>query len=94
MLPVSLTLDPAFRVGPSGVPPSGRSSSVSAGASAPASMTPGTRPPSRTGPVATSSSSRARSAVLPRHNSTAALVDGRLTVQVPPVSWNVVRLGS
>ncbi|CAN5134954.1 hypothetical protein BH11ACT1_BH11ACT1_08690 [soil metagenome] len=32
--------------------------------------------------------------VLPRPNTSAALVDGRLTVQVPPVSWNVVRLGS
>ena len=32
--------------------------------------------------------------VLARHNSIAALVDGRLTVQVPPVSSNVVRLGS
>jgi len=31
--------------------------------------------------------------VLPRHNPTATLDDGRLTVQVPPVSWNVVRLG-
>ena len=94
MLPVSLTLDPAFRVGPSGVPPSGLSSSTSAGASAPASTTPGTRPPTRTGSAATSSTSRASSAVPPRHISTAALVDGRLTVQVPPVSWNVVRLGS
>jgi alpha-L-arabinofuranosidase len=32
--------------------------------------------------------------VLPRANSTAELVDGRLRVEVPPVSWNVMRLGT
>ena len=31
--------------------------------------------------------------VLPQPNTTAALDGGRLTVRVPPVSWNVVRLG-
>ncbi|MBO3083463.1 arabinosylfuranosidase ArfA [Cellulomonas fengjieae] len=31
--------------------------------------------------------------VAPRRNATAAVRDGRLTVEVPPVSWNVVRLG-
>jgi len=31
--------------------------------------------------------------VLPRPNPSAALADGRLRVEVPPVSWNVVRLG-
>jgi alpha-N-arabinofuranosidase len=31
--------------------------------------------------------------VAPRANATAAVRDGRLTVQVPPVSWNVIRLG-
>ena len=30
--------------------------------------------------------------VAPRPNTTAAVADGRLQVQVPPVSWNVVRL--
>ena len=30
--------------------------------------------------------------VVPRTNATAAVADGRLTIQVPPVSWNVVRL--
>jgi alpha-N-arabinofuranosidase len=30
--------------------------------------------------------------VLPRANDTAAIADGRLTLRVPPVSWNVVRL--
>ena len=33
-------------------------------------------------------------AVLPRDNDSAAIDGGRLTVQVPPVSWNVVRLGA
>ncbi|GCE77518.1 arabinosylfuranosidase ArfA [Cellulomonas biazotea] len=32
--------------------------------------------------------------VAPRPNTTAEVRDGRLTVQVPPVSWNVVRLGA
>ncbi len=32
--------------------------------------------------------------VAPRANTTAGLRDGRLTVQVPPVSWNMVRLES
>ena len=32
--------------------------------------------------------------VAPRANGTAVVRDGRLTVQVPPVSWNVVRLGA
>ncbi|WP_019137711.1 alpha-N-arabinofuranosidase [Cellulomonas massiliensis] len=32
------------------------------------------------------------SSVLPRPNGTAALADGRLRIEVPPVSWNVVRL--
>ncbi|KQY47146.1 alpha-N-arabinofuranosidase [Cellulomonas sp. Root137] len=31
--------------------------------------------------------------VAPRANATAVVRDGRLTVEVPPVSWNVVRLG-
>ncbi|WP_421734800.1 alpha-N-arabinofuranosidase [Cellulomonas sp.] len=31
--------------------------------------------------------------VAPRANATAVVRDGRLTVAVPPVSWNVVRLG-
>ena len=33
-------------------------------------------------------------AVLPRDNDSATVDGGRLTVQVPPVSWNVVRLGA
>lgn len=32
--------------------------------------------------------------VAPRANTTAELRDGRLRVEVPPVSWNVVRLGT
>jgi len=32
--------------------------------------------------------------VLPRANTSAAVTDGYLTVEVPPVSWNVVRLGA
>ncbi|WP_315095830.1 alpha-N-arabinofuranosidase [uncultured Cellulomonas sp.] len=32
--------------------------------------------------------------VAPRANPTAAVRDGRLTIEVPPVSWNVVRLGA
>jgi alpha-N-arabinofuranosidase len=32
--------------------------------------------------------------VLPRQNASAAVTDGRLAVEVPPVSWNVVRLGA
>ncbi|MFC4616257.1 alpha-N-arabinofuranosidase [Cellulomonas algicola] len=32
--------------------------------------------------------------VAPRANTTAEIRDGRLVVQVPPVSWNVVRLGA
>ncbi len=32
--------------------------------------------------------------VAPRANATAEVADGRLRVQVPPVSWNVVRLGT
>ncbi|MFC8680347.1 alpha-N-arabinofuranosidase [Microbacterium ureisolvens] len=31
--------------------------------------------------------------VLPRANDTAALTDGVVTMQLPPVSWNVIRLG-
>ncbi|KQR17060.1 alpha-N-arabinofuranosidase [Cellulomonas sp. Leaf334] len=31
--------------------------------------------------------------VVPRPNATATVRDGRVSVQVPPVSWNVVRLG-
>ena len=31
--------------------------------------------------------------VAPRVNTTATVRDGRVSVQVPPVSWNVVRLG-
>jgi alpha-N-arabinofuranosidase len=33
-------------------------------------------------------------AVLPRDNDSATIDGGRLTVRVPPVSWNVVRLGA
>lgn len=32
--------------------------------------------------------------VAPRANTTAEVVDGRLRIEVPPVSWNVVRLGT
>ncbi len=31
--------------------------------------------------------------VIPRPNQTAAVEDGRLTVEVPPISWTMVRLG-
>ena len=31
--------------------------------------------------------------VAPRVNTSATVRDGRVSVQVPPVSWNVVRLG-
>jgi alpha-N-arabinofuranosidase len=33
------------------------------------------------------------SSVLPRTNPSAAVVDGRATAQLPPVSWSVIRLG-
>jgi alpha-N-arabinofuranosidase len=32
--------------------------------------------------------------VVPQANATATLVDGTVTIQVPPVSWNVLRLGA